>query len=228
MPRVDSRESAAERALAAPSDVDWSRHPSTPVDGRLDARRPRLESPRVRPWRVIESTLLLDRTWLRVHEQRIALPGGGEIGEFHLIEAPSWAAALALTEAGEVLMVEQYRHGASATSLELPAGVIDGNEDPRRAAQRELREEAGFEADDWTPLLTVSPEPARNTSRGHFFIARGARRAGDQRLDATEDIAVRAMKPDALVAAVLEGRVLHGAHVAAILAARARGWLGTG
>lgn len=182
----------------------------------------------MRPWRVIDSTILLDRTWLRVHQQRVALPGGGEIDEFHLIEGPSWAAALAVTEAGDVLVVEQYRHGVGATSLELPAGVIDGDEDPRQAAQRELREEAGFEADDWQPLLVVSPEPARHTSRGHFFFARGARLAGDQRLDATEDIAVRAMKPADLLAAALDGRVLHGAHVAAILAAQARGWLGPG
>lgn len=179
----------------------------------------------MRSWRVVESRLLLDRTWLRVHAQRVALPTGAEIDEFHLIEGPSWAAALALTSGGDVVVVEQYRHGIGGISLELPAGVFDGEEQALQAARRELREEAGYEADTWDPLLVVSPEPARGTSRGHFFIARGARRAGAQRLDATEDIAVREMSAPDVVSAALAGRVIHGAHVAAILAAHVRGWL---
>lgn len=180
----------------------------------------------MRPWRVVESRILLDRTWLRVHAQRIALPTGAEIDEFHLIEGPSWAAALAVTAEGNVVVVEQYRHGVGALSLELPAGVFERGEPAEEAARRELREEAGYEADAWDPLIVVSPEPARGTSRGHFFIARGARRVGEQRLDATEDITVREMTPAEVVAAALVGRVVHGAHVAAILAAHVRGWLG--
>ena len=69
-------------------------------------------------------TMEFDRKWIRVHEQRIALPHGGEIDEFHLVEGPDWASVLAVTEAGEVVFVQQYRHGARSSSLELPAGAV--------------------------------------------------------------------------------------------------------
>jgi 8-oxo-dGTP pyrophosphatase MutT (NUDIX family) len=182
----------------------------------------------VRPWRVEASELIVDRTWLRIHEQRIALPSGGHIDEFHLIEGPSWAAALALTDDDRVVVVEQYRHGLGGPSVELPAGVLEAGEDPFEGARRELREETGYEADDWRPLLAVSTEPARHTTRAHFYFARGARRAGDQRLDPSEEIATRAVPAAELVRLALEGGVVHGVHVAAILAASSRGWLGDG
>ncbi|MCA9625631.1 MAG: NUDIX hydrolase, partial [Myxococcales bacterium] len=96
--------------------------------------------PPLHPWQILESRAILERRWLTVHEQRVGLPQGGEIEEFHLIEAPSWVAVLA--DAGNhLVLVEQYRHGLGGASLELPAGVIDEGESPEEAARRELREE---------------------------------------------------------------------------------------
>lgn len=179
----------------------------------------------MRPWRVEASAVIVDRRWLRVHEQRIALPSGHRIDEFHLIEGPSWAAALAIDDDGGVVVVEQYRHGAQGPSLELPAGVIEPGEDPGDAARRELREETGYEAARWEPLLAIHTEPARHTTRAHFYVGRGARRIDDQRLDDAEDIAVRVVPAAELVQLALTGGVLHGVHVGAILAAAARGLL---
>jgi 8-oxo-dGTP pyrophosphatase MutT (NUDIX family) len=182
----------------------------------------------VRPWRVESSEVLVDRPWLKVHQQRVTVASGATIDEFHLLESPSWAAALAVTAERRVVVVEQYRHGARSISLELPAGVIDAGEAPAAAAERELREETGYQAASWEPLLTTRPEPARGTSTAHFFLGRGARRAAEQRLDASEDIAVREVSAEELVSAALSGRVIHAVHVAAILTAHARGLLAGG
>jgi 8-oxo-dGTP pyrophosphatase MutT (NUDIX family) len=180
----------------------------------------------MKAWQVIESRTLLERRWLRIEEQRIGLPQGGEIGEFHLIDGPDWAGVLALTHAGEVVLVEQYRHGAARVSRELPAGVIDAGESPRTAAERELREETGYAASDWRPLLEVATEPARHTTRAHFFFAGGAERAGEPRVEASENIAVRLASVSELLQAMDAGEILHGVHVGAILTAWRRGWLG--
>jgi 8-oxo-dGTP pyrophosphatase MutT (NUDIX family) len=179
----------------------------------------------MKPWSVTESRKIVARRWLTVHEQRIALPHGGEIDEFHLIEAPDWVAVLATTDEGEVVFVDQYRHGAARVSRELPAGVIDGGETAEQAARRELEEETGFVAADFVPLLTTNTEPSRHTNRAHFFFARGARRASAQRMDPSENIDVALMHARDILPAIETGRILHGVHVGAILLAARRGFL---
>ena len=179
----------------------------------------------MKPWQVRESRTVLDRRWLRIHEQRIDLPHGGEIEEFHLIESPDWVAVLALDEARRVVLVEQYRHGAERTSRELPAGVVDAGETPVEAAQRELLEETGHASDDWRPLISVQTEPARHTTRAHFFFARGARRIADPAVEPSENIRVCTLDVAELLASIEDGTVFHGVHIGAILVAERRGWL---
>lgn len=177
------------------------------------------------PWRVDSSEIIIDRPWLRVRQERVTLARGTSIAEFHVIESPSWAAALALTADGQAVIVAQYRHGARGTSVELPAGVIDPSEEPLAAARRELLEETGYESDEWEHLLTVNTEPSRHTSQAWFFVAKNARRAGAPRQEATEDIEVRTVTFAQLVSLALDGGVRHGVHVGAILTAAARGLL---
>src|SRR5882672_10379867 len=92
-------------------------------------------------WQVLSEITLIAQRWLEVREQRVRLANGHEIERFHLIKGPDWAGVLCLTEAREVVLVRQYRHGIAGPSLELPAGVLDGAEEPLAAARRELLEE---------------------------------------------------------------------------------------
>jgi 8-oxo-dGTP pyrophosphatase MutT (NUDIX family) len=177
------------------------------------------------PWRVAADKRLLERRWLTLREQHVVLPNGVAIEEFHLIGAPDWVAVVALTDDGEVLLVDQYRHGIGGVSRELPAGVIDDGETALQAAERELREETGYAAASWQPLLTVATEPSRHTNRAHFFFATGARRVAEPSGDASENIAVCLLPPRELIQGIDRGELLHGVHVGAILLAARRGWL---
>lgn len=179
----------------------------------------------MKPWSVLDSQTVLDRKWLRVKQERVELASGAQIDEFHVIEAPSWTAVLALRDDGQVVLVEQYRHGLGGTSRELPAGVIDPGETPLQAAQRELLEETGHAADDWQELLTVQTEPVRHTARAHFFFARGARAVAAPTPMPDEDIRVTLMPVAGLLHAVESGAIVHGMHIGPILLAARRGWL---
>jgi 8-oxo-dGTP pyrophosphatase MutT (NUDIX family) len=177
----------------------------------------------VKPWQVLDSKLLIDERWLQLREDRVRLGNGHQIDRFHVIHGPDWASALCVTDASEVVLVRQYRHGIGSASLELPAGVIEPNETPEEAARRELVEETGYESDDWVSIQSVSTEPARHTTRAHFFCARGARPTKRPAPEDTE-ILERVLVPVSdLARLATDGSIVHGVHVGAILVALQRG-----
>lgn len=177
-------------------------------------------------WQVLSDTPLVDQRWLQVREQRVRLANGHEIDRFHLIHGPHWASVLCLTREQQVVLVRQYRHGFGGSSLELPAGVMDAAESPLDAARRELREETGYEAPHFEELLKVAPEPARNSTRAHFFFARDAERVGELSLDHSEELEVLLVPARELLELIDDGHIVHGAHIGAILSAWRRGLLG--
>ena len=178
----------------------------------------------LKPWEVLESEVLLERRYLRVHSEKVQIASGVVIPDYHIIESPSWAGIVCVTEDKELVLVQQYRHGHKGISLELPAGIIEPGEEDLKGAARELEEETGYISDDIQPLWRVRPEPARHDQWAYFAIARGARRASLQNLDETEDIRV-VTRPVAELDQVVS-EMVHAVHVAALLLAARKGLLG--
>jgi|RhiMethySRZTD1v2_1073278.scaffolds.fasta_scaffold01804_20 ADP-ribose diphosphatase len=179
----------------------------------------------MKPWVVRKSTALLKRHWMELREDLVSLVEGGEEFEFHIVELPTWVAVVALTDDRKLLFVDQYRHASQLVSRELPAGVIEPDETPLAAAKRELLEETGYVAAEWSPLIELLPEPSKVKTRAHFFFARGARRVAEQNPDATEQIHVVPVDAEAWMDEVTSGRMQHGVHLAALLFAVQRGLL---
>jgi len=177
----------------------------------------------VKPWQVLGSKLLVSERWLQLREDHVRLGNGHQIERFHVIHGPDWASVLCVTQASEVVLVRQYRHGIASPSLELPAGVIEPHETPEEAARRELAEETGYVSDDWVSIQTVSTEPARHTTRAHFFCARGARADGPLTPEESELLEIVKVPLSDLGRLACDGSILHGVHVGAILVALERG-----
>ncbi len=91
------------------------------------------------------------------------------------------AVILALTDAAEIVLVEQYRVPHSARSIELPAGLIgdtSDNDSATAAAARELHEETGFEAACWEDIGAFATSPGMSSEMFHLFKATGLTRTG--------------------------------------------------
>lgn len=174
-------------------------------------------------WETLESKYLLERPWMNLRADRVQLPSGAVLDEFHVVEYPDWSCVCALTEDGRMVLVEQYRHGVARSSLELPAGEVGSAEDPLEAAKRELLEETGYEATEWQFVGRCAPNPSKHTSYAHLFVARGARRVRGQELDEGEDIVVRLMECSAVLSLAEEGGMTHGIHIMAVFWAARKG-----
>lgn len=91
------------------------------------------------------------------------------------------AVILALTDEGEVVLVEQYRTPLGRRSLELPAGLVGDEtegEDPATSAERELEEETGFRAEHWEEIGHFATSPGMSAEGFRLFKATGLTRIG--------------------------------------------------
>ena len=130
------------------------------------------------------------------------------------LECPDWVNVLPVTTSGEVILIRQMRVGCMRMCLEIPGGAVEPEEmkDPTLAAARELEEETGYVAESLLGLGSCNPNPAINTNRVHFFLARGCRPAEDREKfpDPGEDIELVMTESHRLESMVRFGEINHG------------------
>ena len=143
-------------------------------------------------------------------------PTSGRAGDFFVMQAPDWVNVIALTPADELVLIEQWRHGAMAMTWEIPGGMVDPGEDPATAAARELREETGFASDRWLRLGAVLPNPAIQANRCATYLALDCRSAGAPQFDGNERIRWRSVPFSEVGRWVAEGRIQHALVIAAL------------
>lgn len=178
-----------------------------------------------RKWQQLSSKYLIRRWWMNLREDHVRLPHGVEMEEYHVLEYPDWTCIVAITEAGDLVMVEQYRYGIDEVTLELPGGAIQPDEPAAEAARRELQEETGYGGGEWSFVGKSAPDPSRHTNWAWFYVARGVERLGGQRLDDGEQIRVRIVPIKEALELALSGGLAHAVHVAALLWAERSGLL---
>lgn len=172
------------------------------------------------PWTVEASRVAFADRFLRHRIDRCVTERGHVIDPYHVLELNDWCNVVALTEAGEMVLVEEYRHASGRVIRGLPSGTVEPGEDPAVAMPRELTEETGHQAADWMRLPTVWANPATQTNRVHGFLALDAVPSAAQDFDPGETIEVVTVPVAEAVAALLDGSwPVQGLHMAAILSA---------
>lgn len=168
-------------------------------------------------WTTIEEGLREDYHVLTIRRDIRKHDGDGRVGEFAIIDTPHWVNILPITAEGNVILVEQFRQGIRALSLEIPGGLVDANEDPRDAAERECTEETGFASSVRAQLLgEIYPNPAYQSTRCSLFVWNGCSRVSDQKLDAGEDIRIVEMPIDEMLEKIRNGTIRHALVLGAV------------
>jgi 8-oxo-dGDP phosphatase len=151
---------------------------------------------------------------------QVVMPGGRTAGR-EIVEHPGSVAILALHDDDSVVMVDQYRHPVGRRIRELPAGLLDApDEDPVATARRELVEEVGYTARDWSVLVDIVASPGFSDEAVRVFLACGLTEVGRPTGDDDEEADLRVVRlPMAeAVRQVLAGEIISAPTVAGLLA----------
>ena len=172
-------------------------------------------------WKKLKSKLVYDNDWMQVREDEVINPGGGTNHYGHVEFKNTAVAILPLDDEGNTWLVGQTRYTLGEYSWELPMGGAPADEDPLAAARRELQEETGLSASDWTQVLRLHPSNSITNEIGGVFQATGLTQ-GETNFDETEDLTVRKIPVDEAVRMAMDGEITDAISVAALLHYAAR------
>lgn len=167
-------------------------------------------------WKTINSNYIIQRPWATLRVDKLEMPNGNIKEEYYVLEYPTWVNMVALTEDNQIIFVKQYRHGAGQIMVELPAGVVEENEDPEIAARRELLEETGYAFDQITYVCELFANPATSGNITYTYLLTGGRKVQEQDLDPSEDIEVVLMELEEAKQFLFENKIGQALHSSAL------------
>lgn len=132
------------------------------------------------PWQITGEERIYDNPWISLTEYKVINPGGGNgiYGKVHFKNLAVGVAAL--DEDGCLWLVGQYRFTLDQYSWEIPEGGCPLGTDPLEAAKRELKEETGLIADQWTKLLEMHLSNSVTDEFGIIWKASGLRQSNPE------------------------------------------------
>ncbi len=138
-------------------------------------------------WTTLAREVVLSQPpFLVVENHVVQLPDGRIILNWSWVITPDFVDVVAETHDGFFLCFRQTKYAVGVT-LAIVGGYLEPDEEPLHAAQRELREETGYEADEWIVLGSYAVDANRGAGRAHLFLARGAQRVTDIHADDLEE-----------------------------------------
>ncbi|HUZ51021.1 MAG TPA: NUDIX hydrolase [Streptosporangiaceae bacterium] len=177
-------------------------------------------------WPVVGSEKLAEGIVVSVRRDTVQMPDGQQVGR-EVVEHPGAVGIVAMDEAGQVLLIRQYRHPVGRLLWEIPAGLRDvAGEPPLKTAQRELLEEAGYLAADWQVLADFFTSPGITSERLRVYLARGLTRVPDAEREYVPDheeahLTIEWAPLDVVVSRILGGNLHNGVMMIGVLAAYA-------
>lgn len=168
------------------------------------------------PWQRQQSELVFDNPWITLRKDDVINPGGGlsHYGKIHFKNIA--IGIIPIDEDNNTWLVGQYRYVPDCYSWEIPMGGGPLDIDPRESAKRELKEETGLTATDWSELMHLHTTNSVSDERGIIYVARGLTQ-GETEFEECEDLLIRKMPLEEAVDRVLSGEITDALSVAGLL-----------
>ena len=157
-------------------------------------------------WKTPARTAVFERgKYLTVEDHTIELPDGRTLTQWPWLITPDYINVAAVTEDGRFLCFRQTKYAVPGDSLAVVGGYLEPGEDSLSAAKRELREETGYAASDWTFMGRYAVDGNRGAGVAHLFLAQNARPVTDIDADDLEDQELLLLSADQVQSALAAG-----------------------
>lgn len=177
-------------------------------------------------WCEISTEHIVQDEWIDFRRSAYRFPDGSVFEPYYTYSRRDYVVIIASDEEENYLCVRQFRLGIRMVTTEFPAGGIersDGKEygglgdvsaeDALKAAKRELREETGYESDDWDRLITVPSNATIADNYAHLFVAKNCRKVSGQSLDETEFLNVKKLSAQEIEELIAKGEFQQAIHI---------------
>ena len=171
----------------------------------------------------LDRELMYHGTIVDFYKDTVQVPNGN-IVKWDFIGHKGAAAVVPVRKDGKLLMVRQYRNALDRYTLEIPAGGLNGADEPtKEAAARELEEETGYRSDDLEWLLTIRTTVAFCNEKIDIYVAKNLIET-EQHLDEDEFIHAEAYSVEELSKMILEGKIEDSKTISAIMSYKDKYW----
>jgi ADP-ribose pyrophosphatase len=167
-----------------------------------------------------EEVVFAAHPFLDVRRQRVRTTSGHVVDDYYQVTFPDFAIGCAITTDRRIITLWQYKHGARASGLTFPAGIIEPGEPAEDAMRRELLEETGYTAGVAHCLGRYVCNSNQGAGWAHLFVLDDCSPVADAASGDLETMDLRLMAADEVDAAVGAGQVMGLAHLAVWMAAR--------
>lgn len=165
----------------------------------------------------IKRELVANGAIIDYYQDTMQIPNGNVV-KWDLIDHKGAAAVVAVREDGKLLMVRQYRNALERETIEIPAGGLNGKEEPTDvAAMRELQEETGYVCDKVELINSIYTTVAFCNEKIDIYLARGLKHPGSQHLDEDEYINVEAYTVEELKQMIFDCKIQDSKTICGIL-----------
>ena len=169
------------------------------------------------PWQTLSTELKYENPWIKVSESAVINPSGRP-GIYGVVNFKNTAIGIVPVDSERnTYLVGQFRYTLNEYSWEIPEGGGPAGEPPLETAKRELKEETGFTAENWSLVSKIHTSNSVTDEVGYIFLATELT-AGQTEFEETEDLALRKVPLAEAVEMTLRGEITDCISVAGILA----------